>query len=549
MKGTFSEAELHILRARLRGGVLNKAHRGELRLRLPTGFVYDPEGKVVLDPDEQVQRSVRYLFETFRRTQSACATVGNFRTESLFFPHRLQTGTRKEQLEWRPLTHSRICCILHNPRYAGAFAYGRGEHKRLADGWQRTRKRPMEEWISCVLDSHPGYISWEQYLENQRVLRANALAQGTKKENGPPREGPALLQGLVLCGRCGRRMTLRYHERKGRTVPDYVCQRARIEYNEPVCQVIPGAAADDMIATIIEEVISHQSIEISLAVQAEIEARQEEADRLRRQNVERARHETELARERYMCVDPRNRLVAQSLEQTWNEKLRLQRDAEEQYEKSRHNKPDIRAKEVRQQLDDLLNNFPVIWNDPNVANRDRKRIVRLVVEDVTLLKDAEQREIHAHIRFKGGATRSLKMDTPYIIYERWKTKPHIIEEIDRLLDDHTEGQVAEILTERGLTTSYGLPFRTENVAYLRKGNRLRHRRERLRERGYTSLPEIAALLGISMREVKRRTEHGDIESIAVNDLNVRVYRVAPKTVLQTPAHIDEPISEQEVQYV
>ncbi|MCP4378724.1 MAG: recombinase family protein, partial [bacterium] len=212
-----------------------------------------------------------------------------------------------------------------------------------ADGCQKTRKRPIDEWISCVLDAHPGYISWKRFLENQQLLRSNALAQGSDKQNGPPREGPALLQGLVLCGRCGRRMTLRYHERKGRRVPDYVCQRARIHYGEPVCQIIPGAAADDKIAAIVEEVVSRQSIDISLAVQAELDAREEEADRLRRQSVERARHETELARERYLCVDPRNRLVAQSLEQSWNEKLQLQRNAEDEYEKSKHKESDACA--------------------------------------------------------------------------------------------------------------------------------------------------------------------------------------------------------------
>jgi DNA invertase Pin-like site-specific DNA recombinase len=547
MKGTFSEAELHILRARLRGGVLNKARRGELRLGLPTGFVYDPEGNVALDPDEQVQRSVRYLFETFRRTQSACATVGAFRRESLLFPHRLRTGARKGQLEWRALTHSRTCYILHNPRYAGAFAYGRGEHKRLADGWQRIRKRPMQEWVSCVLDAHPGYISWEQFLQNQQLLRANALAQGSSMQDGPPREGPALLQGLVLCGRCGRKMTLRYHDRKGRRVPDYVCQRSRIEYGEPVCQVVPGAAADDMIAAIVEEVVSRQSIDISLAVQAELDAREEEADRLRRQRVERARHETELARERYMCVDPRNRLVAQSLEQAWNEKLQLQRHAEEQYERAQRNQLDGRSQEVRQQLDELLNEFPAIWNDPNVANRDRKRVVRLIVKDVTLLKDSDQREIHAHIRFSGGATRSVKLDTPFIVYERWKTKPHVIAEIDRLLDDYTEGKVARLLTERGVTTSHGRPFGTENVAYLRKAHGLRHRKQRLRERGFLPLREIASGLGISMREVERRAERDEIEVTVVNDHNDLLYRVASDGHAQ-PADPDARVSEQEVQY-
>ena len=465
MKGTFSEAELHVLRARLRGGILNKARRGELRLGLPTGFVYDPEGRVVLDPDDQVQQSIRYFFETFRRTHSVCATMSTFRKESLQFPTRLRTGPRKGQIEWGILQHSRGCRILHNPRYAGAFTYGRSEHKRLPEGWQRTRKRPMEEWVSCIVDAHEGYIKWEQFLENQRILKNNALGHAKEERRGPPREGPALLQGLVICGRCGRHMTLRYHDRKGRRVPDYVCQRARIEYGEQLCQFVAGAGLDDTISAIIEEVVSQQSIDITLAVQAELDARTEEVARLRHQRIERSRHEVDIARERYMCVDPRNRLVAGSLEQDWNEKLRILRELEEEHERVECHQADLHDPAFRKQLIELVNDFPRIWNNPAISNRDRKRIVRLIIQDVTLCKDKQRREIHAHIRFKGGATRSVMLDTPVIIYEKWKTKPQVIEEIDRLLDNHTEQEIAAILTSRGIKTSWTKPLRGKQRAF------------------------------------------------------------------------------------
>jgi DNA invertase Pin-like site-specific DNA recombinase len=552
LKGTFSEAELHILRARLRGGVLNKAHRGELRLPLPIGFVYDPEGSVVLDPDEQVQQSIRYLFETFRRTRSAGATVRVFRDESLLFPSRLRTGPRKGRLEWMPLAHSRVLYVLHNPRYAGTFVYGRREYKRLPTGWQGIRQRPMDEWVSCVLDAHKGYITWAQYQEHQQILRTNAIGHARgERSGGPAREGPALLQGLVICGRCGRRMTLRYHDRKGRSVPDYVCQRARIEYNDPFCQSVPGANVDDMIGAIVEEVVCRQTIDITLAVQQEVNARAEEVDRLHRKRVERARYEAEIARERYLCVDPRNRLVADSLERSWNDKLRVLRESEEQYEQAARHRLDSNDSEIQRKLVELVNDFPRIWNDPSVCNGDRKRIVRLIIEDVTLVKDKQQRDIHAHIRFKGGATRSVKLDTPVIIYEKWKTKPHIIEEIDRLLDDHTEGQIARLFTERGMTTSHGKRFRTENVAYLRHINGLRHRRLRLRDRGYVTLREMAAALGVSMREVRRRAELGEIETCAVGDRYSRLYRghsTAGKRPLNPTADPHEGVSEQKVQY-
>jgi DNA invertase Pin-like site-specific DNA recombinase len=522
LKGTFSEAELHVLKTRLRGGVLNAARRGDLRLGLPTGLVYDADDRVVIDPDAQVQASIHYLFETFRRTRSACKTVRTFRDEGLLFPRRLTKGLRKGQLEWVSLCHSRVCNILHNPRYAGAFSYGRTNQQPGIPDQPKCRKRPMEEWISLLIDAHDGYITWAQYKEHQQILRDNALGHAKGARTGPPREGPALLQGLVICGRCGRRMSLRYHQRKGRNTPDYVCQRARIEYHAPVCQVVPGANLDDEIAAIIAQVVSRQTIDITLAVQEELDARTEETDRLRRQRIERARHEAELARERYLCVDPRNRLVASSLESTWNEKLRELRTLEQDYDErpaSQQQDP-----ELRRRLYELVNDFPKVWSDSKVEARDKKRIVRLVIRDVTLVRHQESGAIHADIRFAGGATRSLTLSTPVIVYEKWQTRPEILAEIDQHLEEHTEGDVARLLNERGLTTSHGNPFRVENIAYLRKRYGMKHRRARLRDRGFLPLREAAATLGVSMLEVKRQAASGSIETCAVSDRNDLMYR-------------------------
>ena len=537
MKGTFSEAELHVLRSRMRGGVLNAARRGDLRLGLPAGFVYDPEGRVVLDPDEQVQGSIRYLFATFRRTRSACKTVRTFRDEALLFPQRIRKGPRKGQLEWTPLCHSRVCRVLHNPRYAGAFSYGRTEQRKTVNGRPKMRKRGMDEWISCVADAHVGYIAWSEFIDHQRLLLENA--QGHAKGEhpaGPPREGPALLQGLALCGRCGRRMSLRYHDRNGRNTPDYVCQRARIEYHAPLCQVIPGTHLDDTIADIVEAAVSRKTVEISLAVEAEMDARSADAERLWRQRVERVRHEAEVARERYMCVDPRNRLVADSLERGWNEKLRELRTVEEEHEA--RSAPQPKDADTRAKLVALVNDFPKVWNNPRISSADKKRIVRLVIEDVTLVRNKDQGEIHAHVRFKGGATRSVQLNTPVIVYEKWKTKPDLLREIDRLLDDHTEGAVADVLNQRGLTTSYGNPFRVENVAYLRKFHGMKHRRLRLRGRGFLTSRELAAALGVSILEVKRRARRGEIETSPVSDRADLLYRCRDGVPERDPATLE-----------
>jgi len=224
MKGALSEAELHFLRARLQGGIMNKARRGELQCTLPVGFAYSTEGKPALDPDKQVQQSLYFLFETFRRTGSACAVVKTFHQQDLLFPCRLHKGPRKGCLAWTELVHSRVLEILHNPRYAGAFAYGRKHSRKKIDGKTSCTKVPREQWL-LIPGAHPGYISWEEYEDNLRRLRENAQAHGEDRRNSPPREGPALLQGLAVCGLCGNRMTVRYHCRRGRLFPDYYCQR------------------------------------------------------------------------------------------------------------------------------------------------------------------------------------------------------------------------------------------------------------------------------------------------------------------------------------
>lgn len=229
LKGTMSEAELHVLRARLQGGILNKARRGELQCPLPVGFVCNANSEPVLDPDKQVQETIRFFFDTFRRTGSACAVVKEFRRKGLLFPRRLKRGPNKGDLVWAELPHSRTLCLLHNPRYAGAFVYGRSRTRTHPDGSTSYKRLPREQWMLCK-DAHPACISWEQYEENLCRLRENAQAIGADRRKSPPREGPALLQGLVVCGVCGSRMTVRYHARQDRLIPEYVCQRDGVEH-------------------------------------------------------------------------------------------------------------------------------------------------------------------------------------------------------------------------------------------------------------------------------------------------------------------------------
>ena len=273
LKGTMSEAELHVLRARLRGGILSKARRGELRGPIPIGFVYGPHDAVVLDPDAQVQHVIRLFFDTYRRTGSMLATVKEFRAHDLAFPRRVKRGPHTGELVWGEMMHSRARQIIHNPRYAGAFFFGRTRTRTGPDGQKRVTRVPRDQWI-LLPGIHPGYITWDEYEDNLRRLQANAQTRGPDRRRSPPREGPALLQGLAICGRCGERMTVRYHSYHATPVPDYWCGRSRINAGQPgVCQTIHGGSLDDAIGEVLVEAMTPLALEVALTVQQELATR------------------------------------------------------------------------------------------------------------------------------------------------------------------------------------------------------------------------------------------------------------------------------------
>jgi len=520
LKGTMSEAELHVLRARLQGGIRNKARRGELFVRPPMGFVYNNEEKLVLDPDQHVRQSVHLLFETFRRTGSAMATVKYFAEQGLQFPRRVHTGPNKGDVVWAGLEHSRALRILHNPRYAGAFVYGRTHTRKTVDGEWIIEDVPREEWEVLIPGAHAGYLDWDEYEQNQRRLRDNCQAYGEDRRKSPPREGPALLQGLLLCGRCGKRMTVRYHSRHGQLVPDYVCQREGIEHAEPICQHIPGAAIDEAAGNLLVEAVTPVTLEVALAVQQELQSRLDEADRLRRQQVERAHYEAELARRRYLRVDPDNRLVADSLEADWNDKLRLLAEAQEVCERQRAQDRKLVDEEQRAAILSLAANFPQLWRDPSTPDRERKRMVRLLLEDVTLIRaDC----LTLHIRFKGGAHRTIQIPLPQRSWEQRQTSSEAVAAIDRLLDEHTYPQIAALLNTQGLQSGEGKPFTARIVARIQRSYRMTPRYDRLRKAGMLTVEEMAQVLGINPQTVKVWNRHGLIRGHAYNGKNDCLY--------------------------
>lgn len=492
LKGTMSEAELHILRARLRGGIINKARRGELEMRLPIGYAYDANKQVCLEPDKRIQQTVRLLFRTFQRTGSALATVKSFRDKKLQFPRRVYRGPHKGEIVWTDLEHSRVLWLLHHPAYAGAFCFGRTRQRKHPDGRNTCLRLPRDEWTAFIPNAHEPYITWDEFNANISRLRENAQALGSEREKGPPREGSALLQGLVVCAVCGLRMTVRYHDVKGRKVPDYLCQRRGIQRAEPACQQINGGDLDMAIGKLLIDTVTPVTLELAIAVNEEIENRTEETKRLRQQEVESARYAAELARRRFMQVDPDNRMVADTLEADWNVKLRALADAQERYEQ-KHERVHKLDEEQRAHIMTLATDFSKVWNDPHTLDRERKRMVRLLIEDVTILKSET---ITAQIRFKGGATQSLSVPLPQLAWMRRQTPPEVITAIDKLLDNHTDGEIAARLNARGLKSGEGKSFHTVMVTRIRQSYKLKSRYDRLRERGFLTEREIARRLHV-----------------------------------------------------
>lgn len=518
LKGTMSEAELHVIKARLRGGIITKARRGEFRCPLPTGLIYDHTGNVVLDPDIQVRETVALFFETFARVGSASQTVKAFRKQGLLFPSRLHDS----QTVFRPLTASTAIRVLHNPRYAGAYAYGRRQYRRGIDGRRTVRARGNDDWLACIPEAHPGYISWEQHQENLKILKENAQGYGAARTS-TPREGAALLQGRAVCGQCGNHFRVRYAARRGRLEAWYICDRAQSYRGEPFCQSIAGPPVDEAIGMLVTEQMTPVAVELAIEVRKEVEARHVEADRLRCRTIERAQIEAELAQRRFMLVDPNNRLVADTLEGEWNEKLRVLADARQERERAREYGRFIVDEAVRERLLAMTTDFKKLWAHPDTPNRERKRLLAHIIEDATLVKLPAEGTTKVHVRFKGGKIQTITTTNPKSSAQQIKTQPSIVELVDKLLDDHIYSEIADILNRqghrpggaarRGRRDARFTPLR---VAYLIHQYKLRSRYDRLRERGMLTKQEAAARLDIHEQTVARWAKYGIITSHAYN---------------------------------
>lgn len=519
LKGTMSEAELHVLKARLRGGVLNAVKRGEYRCSLPTGLVYDGAGDVVLDPDLQVRETIAYFFETFARVESAHQTVKAFRAEGIHFPSR-NRGSGESMIVFRPLTEAAAIRTLHNPRYAGAYAYGRRSYRKTANGKKVQKKRNPSDWLACIPDAHPGYITWQRYEQNLKILEANGSGYD-KARQSPPREGPALLQGCAICGRCGKHFRVTYRSARGRNESWYVCDRDGT--GAPSCQTIAGGPVDAAVGALVTTTMTPLAIDLALQVQREVEARRDEVDLLRRQAIERAQIDADLAKRRFLQVDPANRLVAATLEADWNDKLRVLAEAQEDRERHIAKEQVTFDEVVRERLITMTSDFQQLWADPATPNRERKRLLSYLVEDVTLVKLPDEGISKIHVRFRGGRTETLTATNPKSSAQQVKTPADTIALVDELLDEHTYAEIADILNDRGLRPGGSAKAGRENdqysaktVAYLATSRRMLPRYDRLRARGMMTKTELAEKLGIHPCTLIRWADCGIVTKHAYN---------------------------------
>jgi DNA invertase Pin-like site-specific DNA recombinase len=544
--GTMSEAELHWLRNRLLGGKLARAEQGQLRMRPPVGLIFDAARQLVLDPDEQVQQAVRLLFTLFEQTNSALGVVKHFGKHNLLFPDRLWGKTRDGELLWKPLRHGRVLDVLHNPRYAGVYVYGRTQTRTRTLPHEpsrvkgRTRRMPPTEWPIVRRDAHPSYITWDQFLRNQQHLGDNCTNLA-KNGRGAVREGNALLQGIVLCGQCGRRMSVRYI-RNGIT-PSYECNQVHKQQGGRSCQSIRGDGVDAAVSRLFLEAIQPAQLNVSLATLEQIEDQNRQIERQWQLRLERARYEADLARRRFLAVEPENRLVARNLEKDWNEKLA----AVEQLEREQTTSPTGVAvrldPEERQRILGLVEDLPTLWHASTTTATERKQLLRLLLKDVTLTKEATT--IRVALRWQTEVCTSVEVPRPLRSCEARRTETAIVDRIRVLAADHSDDQIAAELNAEGWKSGCGGSFTASKVQWVRYAHRIPSGCPsgpaacKLTERGdgRCSARTAATILNVDVSTIADWCKSARLDSIQATPHGPRWIRLTPEVI----EHLRKPI--------
>lgn len=519
LKGTMSEAEQYWMRLRLEGGRLNKARRGALSFCPPAGFEWDvATARFRFDPDEQVQRAIRLVFERFRLDGSAYAVTRYFAGQGLELPAK---DLASKVLRWVDPRASQVLFILHNPIYAGAYVYGRSEERMaLVDGKLRRRykkKLPQAVWKTCLREHHPGYIGWDEFMANQRKLHDNRTNQSVPFQRGAAREGHALLQGLALCGRCAHRMCVHYCGASRRAV--YQCRSSR---GAGACWVVSGVAIDSAVAELFLAALQPPEIELGLAVLRETERQAGEIDGQWKLRLERSKYEAQLAERRYKAVDPDNRVVARTLESEWNDKLcevvRLER---EHGEVRSREKLELSADD-RARILALARDLPSVWNAATTTHAERKNLLRMLVREVVLTPvDVPRRATRVQVLWQTGAVSELMVPRPgkYISIATPAETLALVREL--FACEKTDVEIAAELNRRGLQTGAKLAWTVGAVRAVRydhdlyRPSRKSHRAPGQRADGLCSVQAVALKLGVRPSLVRQWARTGVLEPAIV----------------------------------
>lgn len=471
LKGTMAQAELHFLRTRLQGGKLNKAKKGELRFPLPVGFRYDEEGRIILDPDEEVRGAVALVFRSFRETGSAFAVVQQFTRRGLRFPKRAYGGAWDGKLIWGRLTHSRVLGVLKNPSYAGMYVFGRFQYRVQisAEGEVRKQMRAvdMPDWRVRLPEHHAAYITEEEFFANLERLQKNRTNGEGTVLNGAAREGLALLQGLLLCGHCGRALTVRYRGNGG-IYPTYLCNWLHHQaLATKDCMSFRCDVLDSAIAAEVFKVLQPAELELAFGALRELETRDQAMMRQWQMRVERAEYEAALAERRYEEVDPSNRLVASTLERRWNEALLQVQDLKKQAAEFQQQKARVATPEQKEKVLALARDLPRLWHAPSTQAKDRKRMVRLLIKDITVKKSTTPKQLLVHIRWQGGACSECVVQLPLNMPDRVRYPDAVVQRVRELAQSLLDAEIAAQLNRDGHTSAKGKPYSTVIIRWIR----------------------------------------------------------------------------------
>jgi DNA invertase Pin-like site-specific DNA recombinase len=502
LKGTMSEAELHLLAGRLQGAKRAAAERGELRFPLPVGLVYDDEGGTVIDPDEEVRSAVADLFAAFDETGSAYGVVGAFTGRR--FPRRAFGGAWAGELRWGRLTHSRALGVLSNPAYAGAYVYGRFRSRRLVspDGTIRTTtvELPRSQWPVILHGHHPGYIDWETFLRNEARLQRNRTNAGER----PPRDGEALLQGILACGGCGRQMSTRYQAGRGY----YECSKSRADHVEtPRCRSVRSDTLDQAVARRLLDALSPEEVALALAAADEVQQRRTRSTRAAELAVERARYEADRAERAFHACEPEHRLVARSLEQRWEARLAGLAETEQALAQAN---AAIEPLPPPAELQALCADLPGLWAAPTTSNRDRKRMLRTLIADITLISEPGATQLRLGIRWQSGASEQLDVERPPRAQDARRTPAAAVQLARRRAGELNNDELAAELNLAGHRTGTGRPFDPAAVQWLRWRYQIPSPAPFVP--GELSVQQVAERLGVSAGVVYYWIAHGQLDA-------------------------------------